>query len=291
VESNLSDNKNTIYAPTFLYAWEDVKQLFNSPIVTTGSNSTNFRLLNLSGSFKNSLNKGEYEANASLDDELIIAKAFFHKALPFSSKLQKINDGIVFGNEKVMAFGMNSPDDKIINFTKILFYKDDDNFIIKLIPEDTLHQIILVKGLQHIKTLANAINQTNTLIQYGSHEKLQPKNTWKYEFNTSDNFSIPVIRFNIEAAYKDLEGQTFSNKGKKYTIQIATQRTALTLDENGAVVESQAFAAADSVATPPKVHIKNMIFDKPFLIIIKQVDRTNPYFVMKIENDELLKKM
>lgn len=33
-----------------------------------------------------------------------------------------------------------------------------------------------------------------------------------------------------------------------------------------------------------------MIFDKPFFIIVKKKAQANPYFVMKIENAELMEK-
>jgi hypothetical protein len=37
-----------------------------------------------------------------------------------------------------------------------------------------------------------------------------------------------------------------------------------------------------------KMHPKNMVFDKPFFIIIKRLDKPNPYFMMKVENAKLL---
>src|SRR5580704_5911453 len=57
LENNLHKNKNVIYASAFLYAWDGVKQLFNSPIIATDANSKDFNLINKSTSFKNSLNK------------------------------------------------------------------------------------------------------------------------------------------------------------------------------------------------------------------------------------------
>jgi hypothetical protein len=57
------------------------------------------------------------------------------------------------------------------------------------------------------------------------------------------------------------------------------------------VVESKAIVVTDSVSVEPIItHPKKMIFDKQFLIIIKRIDKTNPYFVMKVENTELMNK-
>jgi len=289
LECDLTKNKNIIYASAFLYAWDGVKQLFNSPIIPTDANSRDFKLLNNSNSFKNSLNKNEYEAKASLTDGKIVSTAMFHLVLPFPSKLQKLDDGILFDKRKVLAYGMNYKDDNIIKFTKILFYKDDNNFIIKLNPKDTAHEIIFVKGLQTVKTFSDAINQTNSLIEEGEKEKRNANDSWKYEFRDMDDFKIPVIKFNIETDYESIEGQSFKGNGIMRTVETAYQRTSLILDENGAIVESVAIDSAklDSVANPPKIHPKHMVFDKPFFIIIKKVGKLNPYFLMKVENAEL----
>ena len=103
-------------------------------------------------------------------------------------------------------------------------------------------------------------------------------------------FAIPTIKFNIATHYKNLQGQIFSTKdNKKHLFQEAYQRTGFIFNENGAVVESEAYTTTDSSSAEPIItHPKKMIFDRPFLIIIKRTDKTNPYFVMKVANSELL---
>lgn len=289
LENEIAADKNVIYAPSFLFAWDKLKQLLNAPITILGSNSGELGLVNQSASYKKSLNDNEYELKATVDNGEIVAEAFFNKALPFSKTLQKVNSGILFDGARVKAFGMNTLDYEIEDFTQILFYKDDDNFILQLTPGDTSNQIIFVKGLQNIKTLAQAIKQTNILTQQGGLQRHSNNELWKYRFYETDSFVIPVIRFNIETNYKGLEGMTFAAGDKKQTIKTAYQRTAFSLDENGAIIESAALvAAADSVAAP--LHPKKLIFDKPFFIIIKHTAQANPYFVMKVENGELMER-
>jgi hypothetical protein len=290
LENNLDEDKNVIYASAFLYAWDGVKHLFNSPIIATNANSKDFKLINNSNSFKNSLDRNEYEAEASMTDGEIESKAVFNLTLLFPSKLQKLDDGILFDKKKVLAFGMSYLDNAITKFIKILFYKNDNSFIIKLVPKYTEHEIILVKGLKNVKTFTDAISQTNSLIEKGDKEKKSANDSWKYEFNPEDSFAIPVIKFNIETNYRSMEGQSFKANGTTRTIQVAYQRTSLILDENGAIVKSIGgdTVSTDSISTPLKVHPKDMVFDKPFFIIIKRVGKTNPYFLMKVENGNLL---
>jgi len=291
LENNIADRKNVIYCPTLLYAWDIVKESFKDSITLKDSNSIDFKLLNQSTSSHNTLNNDENLSEASFSDTTITVRSFFNKELPFPSKFQKLDDGVLFGKTKVRAFGMKDFDRNIIDFTQIVFYKDDDHFVIKTLP-DTLNEIILVKGLKNIQSLADGVKQTGLLIKNGGNEKLNQKNAWKYTFNADDDLSIPVVKFDIEAHYKNIEGQEFLHARKKYTIEVAYQKTALTLDENGGHVESEADIsyASDSVAVPEKMHPKHLVFNEPFYIIIRHINR-NPYFVMRVENAELLKKM
>lgn len=292
LENPISENKNIIYAPAFLYAWDKITEELKSPIIVGSTNSIDFNLLNKSISHQSSLTDNEYSATAEIVDGAIIAKAFFNKTLPFETKLQVLDDPINFETTKVSAFGMYYYNEDAIKFTQILYYKDDNNFILKLVPKDNQHEIILVKGLDKYHTLKDAIKLSNDLIVHGKKEQTDSKLLWKYQIVHEDIFAIPAIKFNIATNYKNIEGQGFSTgDNKKHSVEVAYQRTGFIFNENGAVVESEAVAVVDSASVEPIItHPKKMIFDKPFLIIIKRVDKTNPYFVMKVANAELLIK-
>lgn len=292
LENPISENKNTIYAPAFLFAWDEVKEKLNATIIENDTNSLDFKLINRSISHLNTLAKNEYTASASIVYGIIRAKAFFNKTLPFEYKLQVLDNSIVFNSTKVAAFGMDYFDEKIIPLTEILYYKNDDHFILKLSPKDKQHEIILVKGIDTPKTFIQAITQTNQLIEEGKTEKEKENKARNYIIQRDDIFAIPTIKFNIETNFKNLERQNFLTNNKiKHSIEVAYQRTGFILNENGAVVESEATVAVDSASTIPTVsYPKKMIFDKPFYIFIKRTDNKNPYFAMKVSNTELLEK-
>jgi hypothetical protein len=291
LNNQLPPGKNIIYAPTILYAWNEVKAEVDSNLATPSHASADFALLNSSKGFVNSLNKGDYQTETEVNGGYVTARASFHIDLPFAHHFDAVPGGISFDHKKVLAFGMNAVNYKITNSARILFYKDDDNFALQLTPKDTLHAIILIKGLKTNATFNDVLKQTTAWINAGEVDQNNKAAAWRYNFNDADSIAIPVISLNLETNYKTLEGQTFLSKGKQYTLQTAWQRTAFLLDENGAIVESEAIAAADSVAIPEKMHPKNMVFDKPFFIIIKRLDKQNPYFMMKVENTELLTRI
>ena len=290
LENPIMNGKNIIYAPTLLYAWDEVEKALEAPIKVGNNNSLDFKLINTSTSHLQSLTEPEYATEVDVSGDAIVAKAFFNKTLPFATKFQILDD-VAFDKEIVSAFGMQRFDEDIAKCAEILFYHDDDHFVLKLQPKDISHEIILVKGLKGITTLSVALQQTNDLIQKGKRARVQPKQAWKYSINNNDKFTIPVIQFNIEADLEKLSGQQFATTKRMHFIELAYQRTGLILDENGAIVESEVTYTLDSaIAVPQPAYPKNMLLNKTFYVIIKRADKANPYFVMKVENSELLTK-
>lgn len=293
LENPISESKNIIYAPAFLYAWDKIKDEIKSSILVSNANSIDFNLLNKSISHQNSLMDNEYSVTTEIINGAITAKAFFNKTLPFETKLQVLDEPINFNTTKVSAFGMYYYDEDVIKLTNILYYKDDNNFILKLEPKDKQHEIILVNGLDKYRTLEDAIKLMNNLIAEGQKEKTDNKLLWKYQIAKEDIFAIPTIKFNIATNYKNIENQVFYTRdNKQHSVELAYQFTGFIFNENGAVVETRVAVTTDSVTSiePMIKHPKKMIFDKPFLIVIKRIDSINPYFVMRVANAELLTK-
>ena len=292
LENPVDETKNIIYAPTLLYAWDTIQTILNGVISISDSNSAELKLLTQSSSYKNALTHDEYNVEALVSGNEIIAKAFFNKTLPFTTALHKADTMMVFDKAKVKAFGMYYFDEDAVTISDILYYANDDNFILKLKPKDSLQEILLVKGLDKMTSLAEAVNKTNELVKVGITEKASSVSAGNYIFQKEDIFSIPEIRFNIETNYKKLEGQVFYVGNDDKIIKTAYQRTGFLLNETGAVVESEAVMAVIDSATSiaPVAKPKRMIFDKPFYIIIKRVNAQNPYFVMRVANAELLRK-
>jgi Serpin (serine protease inhibitor) len=296
LENPITANKNAIYAPAFLFAWDKIKTALHSPVLLNESNSADFKLLNQSVAHQKTLNEDEYSATVSVEGDHITARAFFNKTLAFETEMQALTEPILFGKTKVQGFGMNQYRSEIAKNAQILYYKDDANFILKLIPKDQNHEIILIKGLTNYTTLQAAIAQSKTLVNKGIAEAKQKKSAWKYEIKKADIFEIPCLKFNIATNYKTIEGQNFTTQnGKPFQIDSAYQRIGFILNEKGAVVESEAEITAaavdaESIAPPTQEHPKNMVFDRPFLMLIKRVQQQNPYFAMRVEHAEVLCK-
>ena len=130
------------------------------------------------------------------------------------------------------------------------------------------------------------------LTEIGNIERKNKKTSWKYQFNEEDIVVIPKFNFNIETNYSTLEGNHFSSETQNYQIVKAWQRTAFILDESGAKIESEALVVVDLAyqVEYDKPKPKKMVFNKPFLILLKRTDATNPYFGLWTTNTELMIK-
>lgn len=293
LENTISNDKNSIYCATLLFAWDEIRKEINSPL-TISSEYRELNLLNSSKSFLDVLKNNEYESSIEIDENLIIAKAEFSKSLPFEFKLQSYTNKLVFDNQKVASFGINGYNDyEKLKAIKIIYYKNDNNFIIKLLPKEREHEIILFKTSQSFNSIAEMTSEIKKLTEIGMSEIKNDKINWKYYINEDDKIIIPKINFNIETNYKSLEGNNFNAETQNYIVEKAWQRTALILNESGAEIESDAeieVAAVEEIIEIEKRQPKKLIFDKPFLILLKRTDAKNPYFGLWTTNTELMIK-
>ena len=288
LENEIYKESNSIYCVTLLYAWNEITDEIGKPW-GIDKKDNDLILLSKSNTYKNVLDKNEYFADVEIIDNNITAKAFFKKSLPFELKLNSYDKKLKFDNVPVKSFGVNGWDFEISDCVSILYYKNDDNFIIKLRPTDITHEIILFKTEENYKNL-NEMNQSLLKLTDVSTEQ---KQNWRFNFLDDDIIIIPKFNFNIEKNYETMEGKILNGFENKFRIETAYQRTAFVLDENGAEIESEveyAVEASESIGEIEKPKPKKLIFDKPFYVLLRKKGAENPYFALWNVNSELLVK-
>lgn len=289
LESNLPPNRNSIYAASLLYAWDEIRSKVDNPILVD-SNYREFYFLNQSTSFKNTLKEDEYKTDVSVTDGVISARAFFSIELPFTNVLHSFHHELKFGNTNVASFGMIGRDDDILNTFEILYYKNDDNFILKLYPKNRQHEFVLYKSTSKLNSMSMMLTEIKSRISIGEKEMKDTSSEWKYFINETDEIIIPSFSFNLETNYSSMEGNTFQAGLMDFVLQTVYQRNAFVLDENGGRVESEAVITAAPAAEMPveHPHPKHLVFNKPFFLMVKRAENPNPYFAMWVENAELM---
>src|SRR5690349_15797707 len=89
LESPLTPNKNSVYAASFLLAWDELRTFLKQQIKIPSSASGDLNLVNRSKSFLGTLAENEYDRETSIDGNLITARAFFNKSLPLAHAFKR----------------------------------------------------------------------------------------------------------------------------------------------------------------------------------------------------------
>ena len=292
LEHNINTQKNSVYCATLLFAWDEVRKQIELPLIISPEDK-DLVLLNNSKSFINVLKDNEYSASGIIDGDLITARAEFNKSLPFNRKLDSYNNKLIFKGQTVASFGVRGYNG--YGQVRIGYYKNDNNFIIKLLPKDKNHEIILFKSDNVFHSMAEMNEEIGKLLEIGQNERKNEKHEWKYFIAYEDEVIIPKFSFNIKTNYATLEGNEFRTVEQDYQIAKAWQRTAFLLDESGAEIESEAEFEVECLEfmeeeEEEKPQPKKMIFDKDFLILLKRTDAQHPYFGLWVANTELMIK-
>ena len=285
---------NVIYASAFLFAWDELRQVLGSPFTLSKADKMLLDL-NLDTTFKSSLDKGEYETEVRSTGTSLKITASFKKSLPFTTEMDTVSEGrpFAFYGYPVRSFGMPYYDEKIAKQISILYYRNDDHFIIKITPGDPDQEIILAKGLTNDRNMKGMLKELEKLIAIGAAEQKSRAKSENYQLNLEDQIVIPVIRFNLEKNYSNFIGTVLHLPAGRDSITAAMQRTAFVLNEHGAKVEAVASVeteAAPAVIGNEQEKHKLLWFDKPFVVILRKTGISQPYLMMKIENTELMVK-
>jgi len=281
---------NIIYAASFALAWDELKNKIGKP---ANLQSDELELMEQSQSYKGALDTSEYIRDIEVTNQTVGVRVGFGGSLSFRYPMDSILYGAKFNGQFVRAFGVSGY--SLVTAGEqigVLYYKNDDEFIIRINPEQQEHEIILAKGFSEGTRLSDMLEHIYAAIGSGRSDTAETS-MWKYILNDSDKVVIPVVRFNLGNNFEGIEHSHFTIKNKIHEIIKAYQRTALVLNEFGIKIESEAEevdVAAAAIDIPGELPVKHLVFDKPFVVILKKYNVRNPYFMMKVENTVLMVK-
>jgi hypothetical protein len=298
LQCSIGDGKNIVWCATFQLAWNELCDLLGGPIEPDGA-SEEAAILNertvtradvdeahcvaLAGyptggpddilnkiadamdrTFAGTARPHYLPERSSLEPEDWVAYAYLFKELSFQSPFQRMPSGLTFGDREVQHFGIkglsqSQPDQvKAAAQVSVYDYRGADDFIIELKTRSPSDRMILAKVTPE-PTLAETIQAVQRRMTQSRPAGMR---------RTSHLF-IPLVDFDLCRRYIELE------QGG-----IALQQIAFKLNESGIVIQSEA-------STVRNGH-QHLIFDKPFLIMLRKTNARNPYFALWIANAELL---
>jgi hypothetical protein len=297
LEQKVSTSKNSIYAPTVLLAWDGLKKAYHTSTFFPVKQDKLFRLLNDTKSHLGALDSNEYTLDIEKTGDGVKVRTFFGKSLPFEFDMQTFTD-FAFKKDSVKSFGFDYQDWELLKNIQIVYYKNDEEFILKLSPQDKSNEIILVKGDRSSQTFKEALSFYKNKSEQGKADQTNERTKWKTAFMHGDVMRIPNLQFHIEKLYTELMGKKYKDDDNfEHTLILLEQRNAFMLNESGAKMESEAIAldtvaaiSADTIA-PVLPQPKTLFFNEDFYVFVKKTNAESPYFAIKISNAELMEKI
>ena len=317
-EGPITPGRNYVYCGTFQLAWNEIQdnmlnepaRLEGDPAMAAALNRQSFRksdlaeasYLAMAGSVKDGIvekirsTMDEKFPTAGMEpgdpaaDTLIYAYAYLAKTLSFRAAFDRLDDPMVLHVQNkqvpVAAFGVKGwmdtceRDHMLARQVTILDYQNDDDFILRLNTTSTGDEIVLAKIVPK-PTLGETVEHVRQRI---ARSKLKGSSASLHE---QESLIVPIVALNVERAYSELTGKDLLNRGwAGYYVTEARQGIHFRLDERGARVESDATWAVGAESEKPR----QFIFDKPFLLYLKQTNSNAPYLAVWIETAELLEK-
>lgn len=218
----------------------------------------------------------QYGYKKSVAPNDFLAYSFLKKDINFKNAFEVVKDGMNFKGKKVDAFGIDrvkgEKQKKLKSQIELLSYNNDDDFIIRLISGEENEELVVAKippKKSFNETLDYALNNRNKINA------------------TIEKFKMPMLAFEAQKSFKELMGRKLLNKGfEQYKLEEVYENILFTLTEKGAKLKAEAAVNGDG-ATIRKQNL-NLIVDKSFLIYMKEVNKNKPYFVLWVNNNEIM---
>jgi len=302
------EDKNMLYCSTFQVAWNKMTDEVTKGTVSLDGSPITEQMLNRRLTGAQDISEDCYLAAAGVARDNIVERverdmrdkfneapgtemnlknphdiliySFFYKDIAFAEELERLDKPIMFnGANPVKAFGIKefALDESHIRAAEqveILYYRNDNEFIVRLLSTQQNDEIILAK-FAPLKTLSSSVAFVFSQIATSRPTTLKEKET----------LQIPMIDFDIVDWFIEIEGRCLQIRGMEdYCIAKAIQSLKFKLVQKASPYELLPSVAEDKSLVKPR----KFIFDKPFLICLRQQGVSYPYFVLWVQNTEML---
>lgn len=293
MQQKLPTDENAVYAVSFPLAWQTVRKelKMSGPV---NSESAELRMLDGSKTIEKALNDDDYELEIERKGRRLHVKTRQEVHLTFVPSFESYPNGLVFDGIPVHTFGTRGFQNiDYINRIDIAAYRDDDRFILRLIPMEQEHELYLFKADSTYATFEQMHADLLTFCRNADAGKSAGgTGSWRYELTDMDEVNIPKVNFDNHHQFQQFLDAIFFVKRKEYIIADAIQQIAFGLNEHGVSMKTEADIITHDGAYPPEDPPipKQLVFDKPFYMVMKKAEMESPYFALYIANAALLEK-
>jgi len=324
-EMVLAVNQTSLYCATVQLAWDLLRPSANAPVVVSGD-SPAAESLNAHPFPPDALDGNSYFADAAgLDDDKsatlfqklrerfpnvpvemlgnpddlpgIRILAYLQKSVPFPDVMEQFPVPLAFSNGQesraVHSFGWPSSSGEgggmqvLKETVEVRDYVSNDNFILVLHSDSPAGDEIYLAKVAPAETLQETWDSTASRLRVPLADKVVP------ELRAADHLQIPIISFGVVASLQELVnlGLPTAEKPLRF-IADARQSMRFRLDEYGAelIADTQMVVGdnGDGALHIDTLLPRRLVFDRPFLLALKEKKATVPYFLAWIGNADLM---
>lgn len=185
------------------------------------------------------------------------------------------NESFNNSNEKVKYFGIKPKSNKkLYKNLDVLFYKNYNEYAVKLLTKENEEAILY---------------RTDNTDSFENLYLYVKNNTDSEKFTKGDILKVPFINIDKTISYDELCGKKI--EGIDYIISQALQTIKFKMDNKGGTLKSEAAMAVMKTALNPTEKMpRYFLFDKRFILFLKEADKDKPYYAMTVENTDYLVK-
>ncbi len=313
LDSPIPKGKSAIWCASFQMAWNKLKsEVAKGPIQVNGGEETANRL-NQAEQFEDDMDPESFYATAGLIKKGIIEKiqadmaqkfpdvpvpvfrkdpldvaiayAYLKAEVAFKHPFLNNEEPAAFTVEgeqptEVRFFGVprKAVEENLRNQVDLLFFDFDGyQYALDLCKSSSPNQLVLASVPRR-----STLNEILSNLNKKSTDYLSKENPFRFEHG--DVLLVPNMHWRIEHRFKEIEGKPLLNPSMRGTwIDQAIQIIELKLDRQGAAISSES-----REITHKGGH--DFAFNHPFLLYIKKRGAKHPFFVMWVDNPELLIK-
>lgn len=290
-QSTLDENTiNNLWVGTLDLAWKELEDKIGlNKIELEGEMPQIANDLNESTFSKEMLNPNDYKINV----ERTVTNGYkidatLNKELNFLESFDNFNDyKWTFGNsdEAIKYFGINNASpEKMNKNVEILFYNKLNNG--SLLSND---MAIKLKTKEGDEIILYRTDDKKSFDEYYEDIKVKTENyKGRTEFSEDDELRVPYVRVNGMINYNDLYDKKIKNSKGLYIYDVI-QNVNFYLNERGCNLSSKATMVTEYMGIGEDT--KYCYFQDTFIIFMKEANSDQPYFALKVDNNDILEKI
>lgn len=301
-----SNAQDRVWVGTFQLVWNDFidKILFNpvrfkdgNPSIVNDLNKKSFTTDDISDEsyykfagkvkkntkkqIKKAIRKKFKETSDILDklnidprSDMYLIYAMLKKDFEFLNAFDKLGNAKFNNSLSAEYFGINKDSDKKLGEgVTVLFYNNKNDFAVKL----------ATLGKDEVYLYKNYANKPFNFI-YADMMKKQKYFKGETKFRKVDELKIPNIKFSEEKMFEELMNKRIM--GTNLVISQAIETVKFDMNNKGAKLKSEAAMAVMTTSLRPQEELSPRLFyfDSTFNIFLKEKDKKNPYFALRVND-------